>query len=299
MSKNALIYCVTRTYVHFTAESLYSVLKHYSTQEPLDVLIVSDDLWDRDRDFIAALPQMTNHSQVNVQFVPTPSAYMAQIQDMLDQHPDSPAMWFWRLFVPFARPEYDRYLYLDNDTLVRGDIAPIFNMIDDDKPLAAARDFYYRVFPNANEQDTFNVQDTANYVNSGVILTNGPVLRATLPVQNWIDAINAGYYLFWDQTILNIVGESHIQFLPGTLNYQHEQMWLNMVLAPDELKQAITNEAPNVLIRHFAGGSGSYPFMPWDHAVVKDHWEAEYWQNVAELHQLSALYARNAHPDEW
>lgn len=114
---------------------------------------------------------------------------------------------FLRLYADLLPEIPDKILYLDTDTLINGDLAPLFHTDITNYELAAVLDYYGRWFMGYH------------YINSGVMLLNMAEIRKTGLFQKTI-ARCAGKRIFLpDQTALNrLVKRKYL--LPGKYNEQ-------------------------------------------------------------------------------
>ncbi len=114
---------------------------------------------------------------------------------------------FLRLFADRLPEIPDKILYLDTDTLINGDLAPLYHTDITGYELAAVLDYYGKWFMGYH------------YINSGVMLLNMPEIRKTGLFQKTIARCAEKRIFLPDQTALNRLVK-HKYLLPGKYNEQ-------------------------------------------------------------------------------
>ncbi|CAJ1229958.1 glucosyltransferase [Levilactobacillus zymae] len=274
MAKHALLYTVSRVDVLLTSISLASVLDHYQSPEPLDVLVIGADIFNSDIELIRSLPQRFHKPQVNIFFF-TPPAELDQIKNY--QSEKFPMVVNWRLYAPNMFPQYDRLLYLDNDTLVYTDVLPMFDLCPDDKVLAGVPDFfYYSQRAWFMHIDAPELKDTQKYINSGVILFNVPRYNQMIRPEAISKMLSETHYKYPDQTVINRLAVNEMAFLGLNYNYQKDDSWLFWAKRRYPETFADFEQArKNIKIRHFVGYL--LRSRPWQHLASYDQFERDFW----------------------
>ncbi|PYE84719.1 glycosyltransferase family 8 protein [Pseudoroseicyclus aestuarii] len=170
-----------------------------------------------------------------------------------------------RMFLP--RLLEGRVLYLDGDTLVTGDLSPLFALDLQGRPMGAVRD-YVVTRRAARPARADRLQGTAqlmaphpatDYFNSGVLLMDTAAIKATPGLaEAMTDMEAAAGYATVDQDRLNLLFKGQVHHLNpawncswGRVGRQHRQM-----RGLDPSAQESEALAPRVL--HFHG-----PHKPW------------------------------------
>lgn len=286
MSKHAVVYCVTGKHIQLTAVSVTSVINNYKGAH-LDILIIVQDVTEKDMVTIKQIPVALQKENVTIYFW-NPPEEIKEIKNY--QNNRFPEVTLWRLFVPAYFSSYNKILYLDNDTIVYEDVEKLFPLVPQEKAIAAIRDFYFSAI--SDDQDygkQFGVATMKNYVNSGVILFNVETYNNLITTNKFLEMINENKYQYLDQTILNILCEESMTFLPYEYNYQKDDHWLfdwaqhknervaNLIIAARE----------NVKIRHFV--EFEKHSMPWEHVTVQDQWEKDFWKYLYVIKEISMI----------
>ena len=176
------------------------------------------------------------------------------------------AMWY-RILLPDLLPESDRVLYLDADTLVLGDLAPLA-ALDLGDALVGAVTNVFEAWRGTEHTDRLGL-DQASYFNSGVLLLNLRELRRSDAMGQLRRVVaDRGPDLLWpDQDALNLVlGDRRVELDPrwNAMNALWTLENADAVYGADRAREARERPA----IRHFEGPRAN---KPWDPACAVPH----------------------------
>lgn len=283
--KKAVVYCVTGSHIQLAAVSIASVVNTYEGNEPLDILVVVNELGNEEILKLKSISRLYGEKNVIITIW-----YPPKIINEIKNYSNSrfPEVTLWRLFLPSYFSNYDYILYLDNDTIVYDDVSNFFDLIPDQKSIAAVRDFYFSVISDTEDSfKYFGVKTMKNYFNSGVILFNVVVFNEQIRPEAIVRMINKNEYLYLDQTILNILCERSVELLPYEYNYQKDDHWLfDWAKNVNPLKfLKIEKARKNIKIRHFVEFEKNS--MPWEHLSIQDKWEKDFWNYLYEIKSTS------------
>ena len=285
MKKKAVVYCVTGSHIQLAAVSISSIVNTYEGNEPLDILVVVNELGNEEILKLKSISRLYGEKNVIITIW-----YPPKIINEIKNYSNSrfPEVTLWRLFLPSYFSNYDYILYLDNDTIVYDDVSNFFDLIPDQKSIAAVRDFYFSVISDTEDSfKYFGVKTMKNYFNSGVILFNVVVFNEQIRPEAIVRMINKNEYLYLDQTILNILCERSVELLPYEYNYQKDDHWLfDWAKNVNPLKfLKIEKARKNIKIRHFVEFEKNS--MPWEHLSIQDRWEKDFWNYLYEIKSTS------------
>ena len=285
MKKKAVVYCVTGSHIQLAAVSIASIVNTYEGNEPLDILVVVNELGNEEILKLKSISRLYGEKNVIITIW-----YPPKIINEIKNYSNSrfPEVTLWRLFLPSYFSNYDYILYLDNDTIVYDDVSNFFDLIPDQKSIAAVRDFYFAVISDTEDSfKYFGVKTMKNYFNSGVILFNVVVFNEQIRPEAIVRMINKNEYLYLDQTILNILCERSVELLPYEYNYQKDDHWLfDWAKNVNPLKfLKIEKARKNIKIRHFVEFEKNS--MPWEHLSIQDRWEKDFWNYLYEIKSTS------------
>ena len=212
--------------------------------------------------------------------------------------------WFHKDWTPVSMarlllPQFfddGRVLYLDSDTFVLDDVAPLFNTFMDGKLIAAARDTRTMEFRMWKDVDTDNIARLAaavmegypitDYVNSGVILLDcGGIIRSGLDAE-MVRLMEVGATCpSIDQDVLNFIFKGRVKIVGQEWN-THNLTYMDLKtrrLELHSLRRYLTR-SPRIL--HFTSG-GPRPWRP----VQRRYFEDAYYLELGRDALLYRVFA--------
>lgn len=217
-----------------------------NTTEALDVHVLTMDLSDIRADFRPINSSQTNYieniiKQHNEQSRITLHDLTEKFKQEMSTSPNLKSSYtpyaFLRLFADDA-PVPDKVIYLDTDTVARGDIAPLFSWEMNGAEFAGTRDYLGKVFIYPN------------YINSGVLLLDMAKIRKTCFFKKARHYCATKRSPFPDQDAINHYAQKKC-FFPSRFNEQH-------------------SVKKDTVIRHFSKTISLFPLLhtvnakPWD-----------------------------------
>ena len=133
----------------------------------------------------------------------------------------SSAVYYYRAFIPVMFPLYKKAVYIDSDTILRGDIGELYDTDLGDNAMAAMIDPKVTVIPEFRDyvDNALNVPHT-EYVNSGVQVMDLRKMRKMRYLSTMIDLIKKydADLVAPDQDYLNVILRRKIAFLDPKWN---------------------------------------------------------------------------------
>lgn len=133
----------------------------------------------------------------------------------------SSAVYYYRAFIPLLFPIYKKAVYIDSDTILRGDIGELFDIELGDNILAAMPDPKVTVIPEFRDyvDNALNVPHE-EYVNSGVQVMDLKKMRKIKYLSIMIDLIRRydADLVAPDQDYLNVILRGRIKYLDKCWN---------------------------------------------------------------------------------
>jgi lipopolysaccharide biosynthesis glycosyltransferase len=185
---------------------------------------------------------------------------------------ETPAIMWYRIFLPELLPEHERVLYLDCDTLVLGDLSPLWTLQWQGTAVAAVKN----ILPQ--EQSSWPAElgvATDAYFNSGVLLMNLAFWREYDCASELVAfGRQQSHRLKWpDQDALNVLFKGRWQMLSPQFNAQNGFWFMpnrSEYFSAAQLRIATRNP----VIVHFEGPS---LVKPW-HVFCKNPYRRLYRQ---------------------
>ncbi|MCU6430271.1 glycosyltransferase [Lacticaseibacillus paracasei] len=282
MVNRAVAFCVKGTHMMLTATAITSLVKNYQAVTPMKILVLIEDVYQDDVDFIRSIPNLYGRTQISVDFWQPPYEFMNHVSEGVSTGPRLPKMTLWRLFLPYYFSNYDQLAYLDNDILLTTDINDLFDQLATTDTLGGVLDYEDVTRPQHNRAKDFFLPDTSQYINSGVFVTNIAAYQNQVPSDKMLELINKRNYPYGDQSILNIAFYNHIHLLPWRFNLQYDERLLKKFepLAPIHVSE-ISEQLNHPGIIHFAA-NGYFPY-PWVKFTAKTKWERMWWETFIDI----------------
>ena len=133
----------------------------------------------------------------------------------------SSAVYYYRAFIPLMFPLYKKAVYIDSDTILRGDIGELFDIELGDKVMAAMVDPKVTSVPEFRDyvDNALGVPHT-EYVNSGVQVMDLRKMRKMRYLSTMIDLIKKydADLVAPDQDYLNVILRGQIMYLDPVWN---------------------------------------------------------------------------------
>jgi lipopolysaccharide biosynthesis glycosyltransferase len=170
---------------------------------------------------------------------------------------------YFRLKLPELLPQVDKIVYLDIDTVVTGDVAPLWDIVlTDDEWIAGALELEV----GTDFLQTIGLPPDEPYVNAGIMVMNLDALRRNQFEQRCATFIADYHHVikYVDQDVINHVCQGHKKIIDPRYNmvfsryyHAHRLDRYHSVYSTETLQQAL--QQPVVI--HFSGG-----YKPWLYA---------------------------------
>ncbi|MBR3115747.1 glycosyltransferase family 8 protein [Candidatus Saccharibacteria bacterium] len=215
---------INSAYAPYAAAAIHSLTQHSDPHRYYRVIILHDGLnlvnrW-RLRNLVTR--------NVSLQFKKmTRSLYLKAIVTYCTRRQKgagdffSSAVYYYRAFIPVMFPLYKKAVYIDSDTILRGDIGELYDTDLGDNAMAAMIDPKVTVIPEFRDyvDNALNVPHT-EYVNSGVQVMDLRKMRKMRYLSTMIDLIKKydADLVAPDQDYLNVILRGKIAFLDPKWN---------------------------------------------------------------------------------
>ena len=226
-----VVYGATRNLYRNLIPCVNSVLRNGNVDEV--VLMIEDDA------FPYRLPNRVRTINVSGQkwFKPNSPNYESRWTYMV----------LMKLAVSKVFPDYDKVLVLDCDTIVEGDLSPLWEL--------DMTDYYYGAVPQTRETypEPYNKEgEDFVYINAGSLFCNLDKLRKDRKDDELIEAINSRPFTWIEQDCISEMCQGGIRVLPGRYN-----------------RSDFTPYDQVYIVRHFAADK------QWRHTAIAQAYDAE------------------------
>jgi len=118
-----IFYACDKGFVKYTAVSLSSMIKHSSAERKYRIHVLHTDIDDETKELLYRLSG--DNFEVSFDDV---TEYLKDLGDRLPLRHYYTKTTYFRLFIPDMFPQYDKAIYIDSDTVLRADIAKLYDL---------------------------------------------------------------------------------------------------------------------------------------------------------------------------
>ncbi len=190
---------------------------------------------------------------------------------------------------------YGKVLYLDCDTIIKRDVADLFNTDMTGFMIGAVHDIDFLGQIGGANKDTINyvkkdlpLKQPYDYFQAGVLLINEEEMRKAYSLDEWL-TFAMHPYKYNDQDVLNLYCEGRVKFIDMAWNMitdcDHTRRKYVASHAPDEYQRVYDKAYDNPYIIHYAGH-----MKPW-HKPTEDYAD-EFWKSLRKTDFYEELIYR-------
>ncbi len=215
---------INSAYAPYAAAAIHSLTQHVNPDRYYRVIILHDGLnlvnrW-RLRNLVTRNVALQFKKMTRSLYLKAIVAYCTRRKKGAGDFFSS-AVYYYRAFIPRLFPLYEKAVYIDSDTILRGDIGELFDVDLGDKALAAMVDPKVTVIREFRDYvDNAVGVPHEEYVNSGVLLMDLKKMRKMKYLSTMIDLIRKydADLVAPDQDYLNVILRGHIMFMDPKWN---------------------------------------------------------------------------------
>lgn len=201
---------INNDYAPYAAAAIHSLFQHSNKNRYYRVIILHDGLsWVnrvRLRSLVTKNCAIQFKKITNSLYLRVVIKYVAKRKGMGDFF--SKAVYFYRFFIPLLFPRYEKAVYIDSDTILRGDIGKLFDMEMDENVVMAMIDPKVTVIPEFRDYVDLAVGvPHTEYVNDGVMLMDLRKMRKMKYLSQMVEMIKKydADLVAPDQDYLNVI----------------------------------------------------------------------------------------------
>ncbi len=253
-----ICFSANNSYVPQTAVMVKSVIENSSKAKNYDIIILSTDIDETNEEIITSFAN--GYENISVRIVDISS--MLENVTFFTQSVYTPTTYskeaYFRLFIPFAMPEYDTVLYFDGDMVAVSDVSELMN-IDMSSYIAAATRDYCGIAacydPGAGRfeyRKEINIKQLDNYFISSMVIVNIKKFNEKYSLDGIKSIISSREWRQHDQDIFNVLCQDNLLLIDAKWSffeeYDYSMRWL-----PDYLKEELLESSKNPCVIHYAG----------------------------------------------
>ena len=206
---------INSNYAPYAAASIHSLIQHTDKKRYYRIIILHDGLNLVNRLRLRSL--VTKNCAIQFKkisrslYLRAVIAYCSKRKGMGDFF--SAAVYYYRFFIPLLFPLYERAVYIDSDTILRGDIAKLFDMEMGDNAVMAMVDPKVTNIPEFRDYVEKALDVPAQeYVNDGVMVMDLKKMRKMKYLSTMVEMIKKydADLVAPDQDYLNVILKGQI-----------------------------------------------------------------------------------------
>lgn len=272
-------YACSDSFAPFCGVSVFSLISGSDPQKNYDILIMhSGNLSEINKKHLCALAD--GRRNISIRIIDCSATQIATDGKLRGYF--SSEVYFRCLLMTGFFSEYDRFVYLDSDTVINCDIASLYHRNMNGKPISAANDVCMEYLSNSGNNLVLNgtcisysyylknmleLSNPSRYFNTGVMQMDVQHLRKTDCFDKMLKMIQSGAYYCFEQCVFNAVFKDNINYLPLVWNVQNvEGIYGNSrEFVSEKTLSYIKWCIPRYKVMHFVG-----PDKPWYKPDDKD-----------------------------
>lgn len=205
-----IIFASDNNFVRYLGTAILSLTANKLPATKIDITVLDDGMSEENKE---KLRQCVVGDGVALHFLDIGTLHLDKIQ--LPSHERWSKTIYARLFAPDIVP-YKRYLYLDCDMVIRGDLQELFDIDLGGAPIGAVRD------ASEKEQERKLMQhyglSVPKHLNSGLLLVDADAWKRARIGERAMEFIQKYVFLAPDQDALNCVCAGNWKVLDGKYN---------------------------------------------------------------------------------
>ena len=280
-----VVLSVNNLFVPYAGVFIQSVLDHASAEKNYDIIILERDISVPNKQLLKQFEQ--GCANISIRFY-DPSHILENIDISRMETEHYPVEVYYKILAPYMFRNYPKLVVTDVDTLLKRDIAELYEIDLAGYCLGAILDVtregqYRQNYTLLNKvalqdyyKDTLTMKEPCRYINSGVLVIDVNKYCDYLDVQTIFDTAASKDFLLPDQDVLNLLFEGQIKFLDIAWNLQlvmNERTKIAIDLGSQEMQDAYRRACDFPALLHWNGKP-----KPW---VCPDVLLGHEWWSVA------------------
>ena len=240
-----IIFATDENYALPLTTALISMLENQSTNTFYDIYVFTPEEFSQSMKEVITEYITNKYKFCEISFVGIAESYF---QNAVFNNKHLSKVAFYRFLIPDILTDYNKAIYIDVDTVIRHDLAPLYNKVMKTNLFGAVRSSIYLFMPNKSWSDRLGMDDLSKYVNDGVLLMNLKKIREENITKSFINLADEEFR-YEDQDIINKVSAGRISFiepkynamLPNLLPENYKFRKLSQVYSKSEYDDMVTN----------------------------------------------------------
>lgn len=266
-----VFFAVDDNYIPFLAVTIKSLIANSSKENNYALKILYTKIGEENQKKIKKYEQ----ENISIEFMDV-TEHVEKIMSKLYTRDYFSMTTYFRLFIPDLYPQYDKAIYIDSDTVLKADIAEMYNIDIENYLIGAVQDgAVASIEPlHAYVEKVVGVADYHNYFNAGVIIMNLKELRQHKFQEKFLYLLETvKFSVAQDQDYLNRICKGRVKII--------DSGWDAMPMEPLRMSDE------DLKIIHFNLGA-----KPWHHDNVL--YDQYFWKYAEQTEFLEKIKQEKA-----
>lgn len=211
-------------YAKYMAVAIKSLIEHACEARNYDIIVFETDVQTELKEDIKKMAD--GYKNISIRFLNVNSVFEEYNSERFFCHIYLSKEMYLRLFIPTILKDYEKAIYIDCDTIAQTDIAELFDEDISQYYIGAVRDYNSIVNIIAHEKVKYyfksilKIENMDNYINSGVLLMNLPILRNIDIPKKMCEILDFHKELLYpDQDLINLICADKIKYVHSGWNF--------------------------------------------------------------------------------
>lgn len=257
-----IVFCCSEWYVPYLATTIQSIIDYASNNKQYSIVILESGLSEVSRRRLAAIFNEKDNFEL-IFYNP----YLITSEIKFHVVPGGTKESYYKLFTPWILKEFDKAIILDCDTIVKCDLAELYEYEIGKNWIAAAKDIVFQGRLSVARDHILDYYvnrlnlDIHNIINSGVLVMNLERLRKDVAIDELAGFCETLPFVNQETDIFNSFMRGKISYLNLKWNFVPKssyQMHFDMLCGPLKLVEEYEDAVDHIKIMHYFGG-----IKPW------------------------------------
>lgn len=298
-------------YAPYVSTLLLSMLDNSSEDNNYDIILLSNDLTEKNKDTLSQLVEEKNNVSLRI----VDPEYLLDGYKLYTTGHFSKET-YYRLILPELMPEYKKILWIDVDMIVLADLAVLYSTDVTGFLIGAAYDADTSGLYNgydATKKDYMDkemkLDDPYSYFQAGTLVINLEEFRKSYSTEKILKLAQSNKWQLLDQDILNILCEHRVKYIDMSWNVMFDYAGIRIKkiisLAPVWQYKMYMEARKHPKIIHFAGPEKpwlkpdtDFADIFWEYAKKSPYYELMMWRMAKYASKVAKIEASKAQRDK-
>jgi len=267
-----IVFCPDNNYAKYFGVLLRSIIDNSNSERKYDLLVFAKDISIRNQ-FLLERMLPANFS---LRFIDITEYISNNFPNVSFK---AKGYWsiatFYRLFIPFIMPDYEKVMYLDTDMCTDYSIEELFNIEFGDNSLISVKDTASAILDSLSERKKYminvlNLKEPHNYFNAGFVIFNIKNINIDRYKSQLLSTFEIKNLWFLDQDIMNILFEGKVKLIHNKWDFMLDSHSFSVFInnISGDYKTNYLEAAQKPYIVHYSGFRKPWDYISADYAEI-------------------------------